>query len=393
MGLFNRKSKNVATPTTVYKMVTETGNGFFVWNGKIFDSDIVRSCIRPAARACGKLVPKHIRTTGSLIETNPDVYMRFLLSDPNPYMSQQQLQEKLRRQLDLNSNAFALIVRDDNDIPIGIYPINASSYEAVYDQWNYLYIRFVMTNGAQYTFPYSDIIHLRCDLFDNDVFGSPKFRMLEPLMNMVGTMDQSVINAIKNSSAIKWLLRYTQSMRPDDIKKNAREFAENYLAISDEALGVAATDAKAEVTQIKPTDYVPNVLQSDRTSQRIFNIFGTNENIVQSRYNENEWNAYYESEIEPFALDMSLEYTRKLFTRKQRGFGNQIIFEAANLQYASMSTKLALSQMVDRGAMTPNEWRAVFNLAPVPGGDEPIRRLDTAPVSGESDQAEGGEDS
>ena len=173
-----------------------------------------------------------------------------------------------------------------------------------------------MTNGAQYTFPYSDIIHLRCDLFDNDVFGSPKFRMLEPLMTMVGTMDQSVINAIKNSSAIKWLLRYTQSMRPDDIKENARKFAENYLAISDEALGVAATDAKAEVTQIKPTDYVPNVLQSDRTSQRIFNIFGTNENIVQSRYNENEWNAYYESDIpESYSRGSSADSVIRLSSR------------------------------------------------------------------------------
>ena len=37
--------------------------------------------------------------------------------------------------------------------------------------------------------------------------------------------------------------------------------------------------------------------------------------------------------------------------------------------------------MVDRGALTPNEWRAVFNLAPVPGGDAVIRRLDTAVVN------------
>ena len=44
----------------------------------------------------------------------------------------------------------------------------------------------------------------------------------------------------------------------------------------------------------------------------------------------------------------------------------------------SMSTKLALVQMVDRRALSPNEWRGVFNLAPVEGGDEYIMRLDTA---------------
>jgi len=31
--------------------------------------------------------------------------------------------------------------------------------------------------------------------------------------------------------------------------------------------------------------------------------------------------------------------------------------------------------------MTPNEWRSVLNLAPLSGGDTPIRRLDTKPTS------------
>jgi hypothetical protein len=79
---------------------------------------------------------------------------------------------------------------------------------------------------------------------------------------------------------------------------------------------------------------------------------------------------------------MSFEFTRKLFTRKERGFGNRIMFEASSLQYASMSTKLNLLQMVDRGAMTPDEWRWVLNMGPIEGGDKPIRRLDTAVVEG-----------
>ena len=81
-------------------------------------------------------------------------------------------------------------------------------------------------------------------------------------------------------------------------------------------------------------------------------------------------------------MQLSSEFTRKLFTRKQRGFGNKIIFAANHLQYASMSTKLGLQAMVDRGAMTPNEWREVLNLPPVEGGDKPLRRLDTVTVGG-----------
>lgn len=89
---------------------------------------------------------------------------------------------------------------------------------------------------------------------------------------------------------------------------------------------------------------------------------------------------YYEAQVEPDLLQIAAEHTRKLWNRRQRAFGNKLYLESSNLQYASMSTKLSLESMVDRGAMLPNEWRAVFGLAPVAGGDEPIRRLDTAPV-------------
>ncbi|WP_154695457.1 phage portal protein, partial [Clostridium botulinum] len=99
-----------------------------------------------------------------------------------------------------------------------------------------------------------------------------------------------------------------------------------------------------------------------------------------------EWNAYYESEIEPLAMQLSNEYTRKIFTRRERGFGNKIVFTANNLQYASMSTKLELRSMVDRGAMTPNEWREVLNLPPVKDGDKIVRRLDTEVVKGDDNK-------
>ena len=89
-------------------------------------------------------------------------------------------------------------------------------------------------------------------------------------------------------------------------------------------------------------------------------------------------------------IQLGGEYTRKLFTRRERVFGNKIVFEASTWDSASISTKLNLQAMVDRGALTPNEWRATLNLAPVPGGDDPIRRLDTAAVDNSEKSTEGG---
>jgi hypothetical protein len=97
-GLFSQFF-NHSQQVTRYKMVTDKGNGYFAWDGKIYKSDIVRACIRPKVKAIGKLVAKHIRETattkGKNITVNPDAYLRFILEEPNPYMTGQMLQEKL----------------------------------------------------------------------------------------------------------------------------------------------------------------------------------------------------------------------------------------------------------------------------------------------------------
>ncbi|MGN0594804.1 MAG: phage portal protein [Hominimerdicola sp.] len=359
----------------IVKMVTEN-NSCYVWNGKIYENDIVRSCVNAGAKAVGKMVPKHIRTTGDEIEVNPDPYIKILLKEPNPYMSQQQLQEKMARTLFINRNAFALVIRDENGFPIAIYPINSSSAEALYDENGRLYLRFNLNNGKIYTFPYSDIIHLRLDYYDNELFGTPIIPALEPLMQMVGTTDKGMIDAIKNSSVIRWLLKFTTSMRPEDIKKATADFSKNYLSTESGGFGVAGIDSKMDATQIKTDDYVPNSAQMDKTTQRIYSIFCTNEKIIQSRYTEDERNAYHEENIEPIGIDFSNEYSRALFSRKDRE-NNGIVFESFSLEYASIKTKLELVQYLDRGVLTPNEVRALFNYAPVEGGDTPLLRKDT----------------
>lgn len=396
MGLFDRlrsafSNKRIAG----VELMTQVGNNYVSWNGTVYNSDIVRSCIRPKVKAVGKLVAKHLRETieedGTVdLKVNPSNAVRFLLDEPNPLMTGQMLQEKLATQLCLNSNAFALIVRDDYGTPMEIYPIAPRTAEAIYTDAGRLLLKFTMPNNKVYTFPYEDIIHLRQDYNENDIFGTPIAPVLVPLLDVVTTTDQGVINAIKNSSVVRWLLKFTNSMRPDDMKNQAKQFAENFLATS-EGTGVAAVDAKADAVQINPHDYVPNAAVMDRTTKRIFDLFNTNAAIVSSNYTEVIYNSYFDAEVEPVLIQLGGEYTRKLFTRRERVFGNRIVFEASSWDSASISTKLNLMAMVDRGAMTPNEWRATFNLAPVPGGDNPIRRLDTALVETEEEtETEGG---
>lgn len=388
MGIISNIQRFFGYGATKYKMVTDNGGGFYTWNGKLYQSDIVRSCIRPKARAIGKAKGKHIRDRDGTMTVNPEAYIRFLLEEPNMYMTGQQLQEKLITQLELNNNAFAWIERDENGIPVAIYPINCCGVELVVNKGPMLRLKFYLINGKNMELAYEDVIHLRKDFSEDDFFGSPLADTIAPLMEIVNTTDQGIVKAIKNSSVIKWLLKFTTSLRPEDLKEQARNFSEGFMSQNSDTGGVAATDSKADAQQVEYHDYVPNASQMDRTTKRIMSIFNTNEKIIQSNYNENEWISYYEAAVEPDLIQLSDEFTRKLFNRKERGFGNRIIFEPANLTFASMSTKLALTQMVDRALMTRNEVRKILGYAPVPGGDEFLLRKDTASTNGKGGEKE-----
>lgn len=390
MKLFRKQreptKKNIAsdnpTEKNVLQMVTTYGEHYLAWNGKLYESDIVRACIRPKIKAVGKLVAKHIREDPIKgLRVNPDASIRFLLSEPNPYMTGQQLQEKVAAQLCLNNNAFILVVRDENGKPSSLYPIPCVQAEPFYSKSGELFLRFWYRNGRGAVFRYSDIIHLRQDFADGEIFGASPAPALAEMMEVIGTIDQGIIKAIKNSSVIRWLLVFKQSLRDEAIKEGVQRFVDNYLSVESSTFGAAGVDAKADVQRVEPKDFVPNAAQTDKTIDRIYSFFNTNKKIVQSSWSEDEWTAYYEAEVEPLAIQMGTVYSVRLFSRKERGFGNRIQFEASNLQCASLQTKLGFQAMVDRGAMTPNEWRAVLNMAPIEGGDEPIRRLDTQVVN------------
>lgn len=391
MGIISRIKNMIKdrNPTeTVVKLVRESGNGVYTWNGELLDYADIRAMVRPFTQAAGKFDAKHIRETVDKngqkdIKVNPEPYIRILLAEPNPMMTGAAFRQRMAWQYMLKNNAFAYIVRDANGFAIGIYLLEWTSVEALLDDQRRLYLRFNLKTGKQAVISYEDVIHVARDVGDNELFGSPNQKALETLMEVAGASDRSIIQAVKNGGAIKWLLKYTRGMRPEELKTRAKEFAKSFLDTEnseDGSIGVAATGADAEAKQVEPHDYVPNAMIMGNINKRLMAYFGTNEKIINSSYTEDEWNAYFENVIEPFAQAMAEEFTRKIFSRQERARGNRIAMDSTSLQYASMSSKLNLVQMVDRGALTPNEWRQILNLPPIEGGEKPIRRLDTQPV-------------
>ena len=154
MSLFRKRepTKNEKAGKEILKMVNVWGEQYYKWDGKLYNSDIVRSCLRPKVKSIGKLVGKHIRDSTQGLKVNPDANIRFLFSEPNPYMTGQQFQEKVATQLCLNNNAFILIVRDENGKPMQLYPIPCDFCETKYIN-DELYLRFQFRNGKISIFP------------------------------------------------------------------------------------------------------------------------------------------------------------------------------------------------------------------------------------------------
>lgn len=369
--------------TTGFEMLSTSIATFYAWDGNLYANDIVRSCIRPKANAVGKMRAVHVRETPEALRVSPAPWIRALLEQPNQYMTMQDFLSKMVTHRELNHNAFAYVARDEiTRRPIGIYPMPYSTVEIVNVDGE-MYVRFRFNTGKQVVVPYSDCIHLRKDFNSSDVFGDTGTDALTNIMDVITTTDQGVVNAIKNSAFLRWLLKFKSILKPEDKAAAVQEFVDNYLAVTNSG-GAAATDPRYDAEQVKSESFVPDSLQMTATVQRLYAYFGVNDAIVQNKFDGDQFNAFYEAELEPIAIQLSNAFTNVFFTPREKAIGNRIMFEASNLAYAPMSEKLQFQAMVDRGAMTPNEWRRVMNLGPLEGGDVPIRRLDTQEVTGQT---------
>src|SRR5690606_15126997 len=268
-----------------------------------------------------------------------------------------------------------------------VWPINCTMAEFLEDASRTLNVRFFFADGGQVVLPYSDVIHLRRHFFRSDLLSEPN-TPINATLSALHTVQGGLAQAVKTCAHLRGVLKFQGLLKESDIEANRKRFVEQYMTLQNSG-GVAALDGKADYIELKNQPIVVNAAQWKELREAVFRYFGVSEAIVKGDYTEDQWNAFYESTIEPLAVQMSLECTSKLFTAREIGHGNEIIFEANRLQYASMKTKLDLRQMVDRGALPPNEWREALNLAPIEGGDKPIRRLDTRPT--EEDQNQGGD--
>ena len=288
-------------------------------------------------------------------------------------MTSYDLLYKMTTQYFLFNNAFALLDWQGGKLS-GIYPINFTHAEIQMDDRGELFTEFTLKNGRKAQFRYQDLIHLRRHFNGNEFLGDDN-RALDVALELAHAQNEGILSSIKNGGNLRGILKLAQVSRSVDAKEIQENFIKDYLNLSNNG-GVAIMDSRADYI---PLNQAPQQLDSGQTAatkDKIYSYLGISEKIVNSLYSEDEFSAFYESVIEPLATLMSLEFTRKIFTDREQGFGNQIVFESGRLQFTSNSTKVSLiKELLPLQLLTINEAREVLNMAPVDGGDVRLQTL------------------
>ena len=370
MGLFKRKRMTPSIDNTRLKFINDFEATFTDFGGDVYSNDVVRSSIHAIATNAAKLNIEH---QGSAKFNN------IVLTSPNSYMNSYDFIYKVVSQLYTKNNVFIEIVRDMiTGTVIELKPIN---YQQAKFSKDGTFIYFTLADGRQVYEEYSKLIHLRRHFNDKELYGSNNYDPLETTLNVNHTVNEGIINSVKASARLRGLLKFSQTLRPEDLKKQKDEFAKDYLG-SDNDGGVAALDAKADFIELKSDIKLIDDNQMKTVRDNIYRYFGVSENIVKSSYTEDEYNSFYSSVIEPIAIQMSLEFTRKIFTEKEISFGNKILFSAERLTFANNSTKASLiNTLLPLGVISINEARTILELSPIDEGDKHLVSLNYVDLS------------
>lgn len=386
MGLFDifkRKKKVVAPVNYDAQLFKTTLNLFQDFGDNINASDIVKICIDRIATHSAKLKPRYVKTEEDKTVQEKKGNLAYLLKyQPNPLMSPYDFIYRVVTLLYLNNNAFIYPVYDKDAYELlELWPLKPNSVEALKDESGALYLRFYFTDKKSFTLPYESIIHLRRFYGTNDIFGgSGAISDHSALLKTIKINDsvlQGLDNAIRTSFQIKGLLKINGMLNEKDKQAQKAEF-ENALkeSIGDSGSSIVPVDLKADYV---PLTVDPKLVDSATLSflqKKIITYFGVSDAIFDNKFNENEYNAFYEGVIEGIAISLSEAFSKALLTRGQLERGEQIIFYSERLQYASWNTKVqAIEKLMGLGILSLNESRALLGFEPIEGGNRRLQSL------------------
>ena len=349
---------------------------FSQFGTNIYASDVVQQAVKCIVDEMKKLNPTHIRyNRNDPVPVSGTI--QTLLNDPNPVMTTSEFLEKITWLLLLNYNAFILPTyyiytnKDGTQVRVydGLYPLKPTFVEFIEDESNRLYVKMRFENNIETTIPYSDLIHIKYNYSVNeymggDVSGQPDHKPVLDTLQLNQTLLEGVAKAMKASYAVNGVVKYN-TMLDDGKTEAAMQELETKLRNSES--GFLPLDLKSEFTPLERSTQLVDEATLKFIDEKILRNWGVPLSILTGDYTKEQYAAFYQKTLEPLIISISQAFTKKLFTRRERAFGNEIRLYPKDLIFMTVDQTLEMVNMLSNtGSIYENEKRVAFGLQPLP---------------------------
>ena len=376
--LFGSRPKEQGKYEGKFQMLNGYEPRFTSWQGEIYESELVRASINALATHISKL---DVKTFGAA----KPALQRKLAHGPNEFQTWSQFLARAGTIYFNTNTMFITPVWDQYGEISGIYTPLPSRCEVV--QYKGVpYLRYEFTHGKAASVELEFCGVMTRMQFKNDFFGENN-RALIPTMDLIHMQDQGIKEGVKSAATYRFMAQTSNFVKPEDLANERKRFTSTNLSADADGGGLLLfPNTYQNIKQIESKPFTVDAEQMKEIRANVFEYFGVNEDILQNKFNSETWSAFYEGAIEPWAIQFSEVMSKMLFTFREQSQGNYVMATANRLAYMSNSDKLAVSaQMADRGLMTRNEIREIWNLPPLPEpyGDQLPARGEYYNVNGE----------
>lgn len=371
MGLFDKifrpaeaekSDEAIARAKSLFQTLTAYQPMFTNWGGAVYESEIVRAAIDARARHISKLKVETIGTANPSLQTK-------LAQGPNQWQTWSQFLYRVSTILDVNNTAFIVPVFDERMTITGVFPVLPASCTLVeYD--GEIWLRYQFNTGQYAAVEFRKCAVLTKYQYKSDFFGDSN-RALRETMQLIHIQNQGIEEGVKNAATFRFMAQLANFAKPEDLAKERERFTAENLSTTSESGGfLLFPNTYKDIKQIDVKPYAIDAEQMAQIRENVFNYFGVNEDVLQNKAKAEELEGFFDGCIEPFAIQFSEAMTKMLFSERERAQGSYLIANANRLQYMSTSQKVQMAQqLLDRGVMSINEARELFNYGTVENGD------------------------
>ena len=370
MGLFDwlfpKEEPKIVRSSDEFKLLTAYQPVFRNHYGSIYESALVRAAIEAKARHISKL---KVEMQG---EAQPRL-KAMIKHYPNQWQTWSQFLARCSTILDCTNNLFIIPVQNKYFETVGFMPVLPERVKLKEDTKGKLWVEYTFRNNEVGAVEFDRCAYLCKHQYQNDLFGDNN-RAFDSTMDLISINEQAIKEAVKNSASYRFMAQVKNFTAPEDLMEERKRFSE-YNFRGDSGGVLLFPNTYDNIRQVTSTPYTVDANQIEMIKANVFDYFGVPEEVIQGKANSEQLDAFFNLAIEPFAIALSEAMSRAIYTDHERAFGNHVYINANRLQYMSVTEKVNMAQQLgDRGVLTINEIRELFNYDPIEDGDVAVIR-------------------